>query len=162
MGRGRYLDIADGKPKSSKNLPNGHSISHRLNSLGRAHPTDSLILKTGKHVWKKRRWPNGIVVGKNDNIRRGVLDSMTHLQSLVRKGNGQDPDNVRVDLVGEVLERSTHFFFGDDENFLGFSFEPGVSRVFEFLACVNGGYYDRDVFTGYIRWVFGKWDWAIS
>lgn len=161
VGRGRDLDVADGEAERGEDLPHRHPAPDLLHALARADAADLLVLKTRQHIRQHRRRPDRIVVRKDDDVRRRVLDPVAHLQPFVRKGDGEHADALRVDLVGEVLQGAEHFFFGDDEDFFGLADEPAVGGFFELLAGVDGGDDDGDVFGGDVGWVFGEGDGAV-
>jgi hypothetical protein len=162
VGRAGDFDIANSETESSEDFPNGHTVAYRLDTLTRAHTADSLVFKTCEGVRQKRRWPNGVVVGEDDDVGGGVLDAVAHLETFVGKGDCQNANSLGVDLVGEVLQGSEHLFLCDDEDFLGLADEPAVGRLFEFLAGVDGGDDDGDIFRGDIGGVFGEGDWAVG
>ena len=121
VGGGGDFNVSDGKTECSENFPDCHAIADRLHSLRSADTTYFLILKASEDIGQHCRGPNGIIVGKDNDICGGVLDTMGHLEPFVGVGNGEDTDTIWVDGVCEFLERAKHFLFCDDEDFLGFS-----------------------------------------
>jgi hypothetical protein len=124
MGRARNLDIPDRQPERGQNFPHGHPLAAWLDPLTRPDTSNLLILETSEHVGQQGRRPDGIVIGKDDDIRGSMPDPVNHLQSLVGQRDGQDSDLVRVDRVGELLQGPLHGLFGDDDDLLGVSLEP--------------------------------------
>jgi hypothetical protein len=124
MGRARNLDIPDRQPERGQNFPHGHPLAAWFDPLTRPDTSNLLILETSEHVGQQGRRPDGIVIGKDDDIRGSMPDPVNHLQSLVGQRDGQDSDLVRVDRVGELLQGPLHGLFGDDDDLLGVSLEP--------------------------------------
>jgi hypothetical protein len=54
------------------------------------------------------------------------------------------------------LERNEHFFFGNDDDFFGFSNKPTVGCFLEFFTGIDGGYDDGNVFRCDVGGVFGE------
>lgn len=121
-----------------------------------------LVFEAGEDGWEEGRGPDSVVVGKDDDVCCGVLDAVGHLEAFVGEWYGQYADALWVDSVGEVLERTKHFFFCDDEDFLGFASEPGAGSVLEFFAGVDCRDNDGDIFRGDIGGVLGEWDRAVD
>lgn len=137
-------------------------ITARLHPLTRTHTAHLLVLETCQHVRDQCRWPDSVVVREEDDICGRILDSMSHLQSLVREGNGQDTYTFGINGVGKVLQRPEHLLFGDDDDLFGLADEPRVSGFFEFFTGVDSGDDDGDILRGDVRWVVWKWDRAID
>jgi hypothetical protein len=114
-----------------------------------------LVLETRQHIWQERWRPNGVIVGKNNDVGGSVLDTMAHLQTLVGEWDGENSYPFGVDLVGEVLERAEHFLLGDNENFLGLANKPAIGGLLELLSSVNGRYDDSDIFRCDVSRIFG-------
>lgn len=146
MGRAGDFDVAEGKTERSEDLPDRHALPDGLHALAGADTADFLVFKAREGIWEEGGRPDGVVVGEDDDICGCVLDAMAHLEAFVGKGNGEDADAFWVYLVGEVLEGSEHLLFCDDEDLLGLSNEPAVGCLFEFLACIDGGYNNGDIF----------------
>ena len=127
MRRGRNLDVPNRQPERSQNLPHRHPVPDGLHPLRRPHAARLLILKAREDVRQQRRWPDRVVVCKHDDVRRHVPDPVRHLQPLFRERHGQHPDALRVDRVGELLERPEHAFLHHDDNFLGVACHPACS-----------------------------------
>ena len=79
MGRGRDFDVPNGQTESCEDFPNGEFLSDGLNPLRCTDATHFLVFETGENVGKEGRRPDGVIVGKNDNVRRNFLDSLDHL-----------------------------------------------------------------------------------
>ena len=153
-GRGN-LDVADGETERGENLPDRHAVSTGLYTLGCTNTTDLLVLEAREDVGQEGRRPDGIVIGKDDDIGRSVFDAVGHLEPLVGKGHGQDANTLRVDRVCEFLERAQHLLLGDDENLLGLANEPAVGGLLELLSSIDGGDDDGDILLGNIGRVLG-------
>lgn len=160
--RGGDFDVSNGEAERREDLPDRHPVPTWLHTLTRPHTADLLVLETGEGVREERRRPNGVVVGKHDDIRRRILDPMAHLQSFVRKRDGQHTNALRVDLVGKVLQGPEHLLLGDDEDFLGLADEPAVCGLLELFAGVDGGDDDGDILGGDVGRVFWEGDRAVD
>lgn len=146
MCAGANFDVTDRQTECREDLPNCHAFAHWLDTLTRAYASNLLVFKTCEHIWQKRRWPNSIVVCKDNDVCRGIPDTVCHLQPLVRERNGEDANTLRVNGVGKFLERNEHFLFGDDDDLFRFASKPTVGCFLEFFTSVNGGYDDSDIF----------------
>ena len=124
MGRARDFNVPDRQSESGQDFPNGHPFPARLDPLTRPDTTDLLILETSEGVGQERGRPDGIVIGKDDNVGRRVPDPVHHLETLVRQRDGQHADLVRVHRVGQLLKRALHGLLGDDDDLLGIPLEP--------------------------------------
>ena len=51
----------------------------------------------------KAWWPNGVVVGKDDDVGCSVFDAVAHLQAFIGKRNFENTYAFWIDLIGEVL-----------------------------------------------------------
>lgn len=156
VGRGGDLDVADCQTEGGEDFPNGHALPYRLYPLTSADAANFLIFETGEDIGKERWGPNSVIIGENDDIGGGIFDAVAHLESLISERNGEDAYTFRVDLVGEVLKWTKHFLLGNDEDFFGIADEPAACGIFELFACIDGGYYDGDIFRGNICRVVGK------
>ena len=83
---------------------------------------------------------------------------MRHLQAFVGIRDSENSYTVRVYRVGELLKWTFHFFLCNDDDLFWLSLEPRLSSFFEFIASVDCGNDDCDVFRGDISWIFGEGD----
>lgn len=112
---------------------------------------------------REQGWrPNGVVVGKDDDVGSGVLDTVAHLQTLIGERDGENAYTFGIDLVGEVLQRAPHFLLCDDENLFGVADKPAACGIFELVACIDGGHNDCDVFGGEVGRVVWEGNGAIG
>jgi hypothetical protein len=162
VGRRGNLNVTDGQTESSKNLPDGHAGTARLDTLRSTDTANLLVLEAGENVGKKLRGPDSVVVGEHNNVGRRVTDTVSHLETLVGEGNSKNADARRVDTVRELLQGTLHLLLCDNNNLLRFSNEPrkgglcreldtGLRRTSslkltaEFLSSINGGDNDGNI-----------------
>src|SRR6202012_4264568 len=51
------LNVSNAETHGSKNLPNRHFLSNRLNALRSPNATNFLVLKRSEHGWEHGWWP---------------------------------------------------------------------------------------------------------
>lgn len=162
MCAGADFDVTNCQTKCREDFPDRHACAHGLDTLTRAYASNLLVFETSKHVWQKRGWPNGVIICKDNDVCRGILDTMCHLQPLIRERDGEDANTVRINGVGKFLERNEHFLFGDDDDFFWVASKPAVGRLLEFFTSIDGGHNDGDIFRGNVSWVFGERNGAVG
>lgn len=122
MRTGCDFDVSDRQPECGEYFPDGHLLSARLNPLTRAYTANLLVFETSEDVRKQSRGPDGIVIGKDDNVGGGIPNTVSHLESLVCERDGEDSDARGINRVCELLQGSDHTFFRDDDDLLGTAF----------------------------------------
>lgn len=118
VGGGRDFDVTDSQAECGEDFPNGHLVANGLDTLRGTDTADFLILKAGQHARQHGWRPNGVIVGKYNDIGRSVANTVGHLKTFVGKWNCQDANTAGIDGIGEFLQRSQHAFFRDNKNFL--------------------------------------------
>ena len=151
VGRGGDFDVSDRETEGGEDLPDGHLVPDGLDTLRGPDSADLLVLEAGEHRGQEGGRPDCVVVRKDDDVCRCVSYTVTHLESLVGEGDGEDADPLRVDGVGELLERAEHALLGDDDDLLGLADEPRVGGLLELLSGVDGGHDDGHVLRGNVR-----------
>ena len=68
------LDIPDGQPEGSEDLPDRHAVADGLHALRRADTTDFLVLKAGEDVGEEGRGPDGVIVGEDHRVEEVLRD----------------------------------------------------------------------------------------
>jgi hypothetical protein len=159
--RSGNLDIAYSQTERGQYFPNGHPLSYWLNPLRCSHSSDFLIFKTCKNVGQKSRGPDCIIVSKDDDVSGALLDAMDHLKTFVGEWHCENPYAFWVYGVCELLERTEHLFFSDNDDFLWFSNEPAVSSFFEFFTSINGRHNDRNIFFCNVCGVLRQRYWSV-
>lgn len=124
MRRARDFNVPDRQPERGEDFPDGHPRSTGLDALTRPDASDLLILEASEDVGQQGGRPDGIVIGKDDDVGRTVSDPVHHLQTFIGERDGQDADLVGVHRVGQFLKRALHGLLGDNDDLLGISLEP--------------------------------------
>lgn len=121
---GGNLNVSNGQSKRGKDFPNSHPCVDSLDSLTCPNASDLLVLETSKNIGQQSLGPDSIVIGKDNDIGRGVTNTVGHLETLVGGRDSEDTNTLGINLIGKVLQRAFHLGFGNNDDFLGVTSKP--------------------------------------
>lgn len=155
VGRGRNLDIATRQAEASENLPEGLVAIgiDSVDGLGGADTAHLEVLEAGEDVLEHSGLPNGIVVGKHQDLCGGRIDALDHLKALVGFRDSAHPDALWIDFIGKLLKRAAHVGLGNNNDLFGFAGQPAASGDLKLFTGINRGHDNRHILLGSIGWV---------
>lgn len=115
MGRRGHPEVPALKVCSAEEVPDIQLCGAFQGSKG-SHGANRNVLERGEKMGEEGLWPEDIIVGEDNNRSLDVLNTLDHLQTLVRFGGGEDVEMMETQVLADGLNG---IWFGshDDDRF---------------------------------------------